>query len=578
MKYADIKSLVEFTRRFLLCKASALVLLLGVATCPAAAETPFCALRFGYVFTDAERWPEMRAALEKNRKAFDEVWFSTGVSFPKMSWHEAHARRCAAAAADLRRMGIVPSIELQTILGHTDAIIETGDVSGQDWQCLMTSCEGRPSKHIACPRDANLRAYFARVAELHAAWHPGSVWVDDDLSFRNRAPVSNPSLALPGCFCDRCLAGFGKSEGHEWSRTDLAAAIRTDCDVRARWNAYSCEGYAGLTRTIAEAVHRISPETVFGYQYGGLLQLAIPKGLFDGGGGRPVRLRPGAGAYWDTDAYQQLDKAYGLQFLLKNVHGEKWIDSVCPEIETCPRTFACRTPQGLVLEAFENLALGMNFISMFAADGRGDESVSFYADRLFPRLAAAHDFLKGYHDVNVGTAPCGLSVKDDRPSRLVACRGIPVVGACGRSLGTLPPVASIKVRTSGSPGATNGPAYETRVMQIASSTGLLDFAVRADAASGGRLPVLFDEATFAFLMPRVKDDLTLVSVALVNCSIDRQDPVGVRLRGVPEMAKVAVWHLPESDPVQLPLAREGSIARVTIPRIGAWECGYLTFR
>ena len=180
--------------------------------------------------------------------------------------------------------------------------------------------------------------------------------------------------------------------------------------------------------------------------------------------------------------------------------------------------------------------------------------------------------------MNVGTVPCGLSVKGDRPSKLVACRGVPSVGACGRSLGTLPPVASIKVRTSGSSGATSGPAYETRVMQIATSTGLMDFAARADAASGGRLPVLFDEATFAFAMPRVKDDLTLVSVALVNCAIDRQDPVGVRLRGVPERTKAAVWHLPESDPVQLPFVREGSLARITLPRMGAWECGYLTFR
>ena len=559
-------------------KMPLLVCLLGVVAAQALAEAPFCALRFGYVFTDPGRWPEMRAALEKNRKAFDEVWFSTGVSFPKMSWHEEHARRCAAAAADLRRMGVVPSIELQTVLGHTDAIIETGDVSGQNWQYLMTSCEGRPTKHIACPRDANLRAYFARVAELQAAWHPGSVWVDDDLSFRNRAPVSSPSKALPGCVCDRCLAGFCKGEGREWARTDLADAIRKDPAVRARWNAYSCEGYAGLTRTIAEAVHRVSPETVFGYQYGGALQPAIPKGLFEGGGGRPVRLRPGAGAYWDTDAHQQLDKAYGLQFLLKNVHGEKWIDSVCPEIETCPRTFACRTPQGLILEAFENLALGMDFLSMFAADGRGDETVSFYADRLFPRLAAAHDFLKDYRDVNVGTAPCGLSVDGDIPAKLVACRGIPIAGACGKSLGALPPVASIKVRTSGSFGATSGPGYETRVMQIASSTGLMDFAARADAASGGRLPVLFNDATFAFVMPRVKDDLTLVSVAFVNCSIDRQDPVGVRLRGVPEIAKSAGWHSPESDPVRLPLSRDGSVARVTLPRMGAWECGYLTFR
>ena len=557
-------------------KIMSFVCLAGVIACSACAETPFCALRFGFAFTNPDRWPEMRAALEKNRKAFDEVWFSTGVSFPKMSWHEEHARECAAAAADLRELGIVPSIELQTVLGHTDAIIETGDFSGQCWQRMMTSCEGRSTKHIPCPRDPNLRAYFTRVAELQAAWRPGSVWVDDDLSYRNRAPVSKPFLALPGCFCDACLAEFRRTENRDWPRSELAAAIRSDAAVRARWDAFAGEGYAGLTRTIAEAVRRVSPETVLGYQYGETLHPAIPRGLYEGSG-RPVRLRPGAGAYWDTDPHQQLDKAYWLQRMLGDIRREKWVGACCPEGESCPRTFACRTPQGFILESFENLALGMDFVSLFAADARGDETTAFYADGLFPRLAAAHDFLKGYRDANVGTVPCGLSVKGDHPPKLVACRGIPIVGAFGKSLGILPPVASIKVRTSGSSGAAEGPEYETYVMQIASSTGLLDFAARADAETGHRLPVGFDAATFAFVMPRVRDDLTLVTVAFVNCSIDRQEPVGVRLRGVPASATTAVWHLPESDSLRLPLTRVGSFARVTLPRIGAWECGYLSF-
>ncbi|MDY5595923.1 MAG: hypothetical protein SPG40_00220, partial [Kiritimatiellia bacterium] len=54
---------------------------------------PFCALRFGYRYTQPDKWPEMRAALAKNRAAFDEVWFSTGVTFPPLAWHEEHARQ-----------------------------------------------------------------------------------------------------------------------------------------------------------------------------------------------------------------------------------------------------------------------------------------------------------------------------------------------------------------------------------------------------------------------------------------------------------------------------------------------------
>lgn len=547
------------------------------AALSAADSPPFSALRFGFRFTQPDKWPEMRAALEKNRAAFDDVWFSTGVSFPKLSWHEAHARQCAAAAADLRRLGLVPSIEIQTIIGHTDAILEAGDCTGQDWG-TMVSADGLAATRLSCPRDPKLVAYFVCVAELHAAWKPGSVWVDDDLSYRNRAPVRSPANRLAGCFCDGCLAGFAQTEGRNWPRAELAVAIRSDAAVRRRWDDYSCGVMGNLTRAIAAAVHRISPETVMGYQYGGDLKPAIPRGLFEGSG-RPVRLRPGAGAYWDTDAHQQLDKAYDLQKMLAGVRGEKWVGACCPEIETCPRTFACRTAQGLILEAFENLALGMDFVSLFAADARTDETTAFYADRLFPRLASAHGFLAGYQAANAGTQPCGFSVPGDRPPRLVACRGVPIVGATGRSLGPLPDVASIRVRMAGSGEIdTASPGYWTRVMQIVSTTGLTNFYARCDQASGGRLPVVFEEAVGMFALPRVRADGSLATLALVNASIDRQDPVLVRLRGVPSGVRTAVWHQPEAAPVEIPLdrANAGGEARVRLPRIGAWKCGYLS--
>ena len=368
------------------------------------AEEPFCALRVGWHTARPQHWPAMRAALAKNAKAYDEVWFSTGITFPKMEWHERYAEYCKAAAADLRKIGIEPSVELQTVIGHTDYDVENGDHSGKNWLQTMVSCEGKAAKHIACPRDANVRAYFTRVVELHAVYRPAYFWVDDDCSYRNRAPISKPSLQLPGCFCDNCLRGFREAEGRDWERSELAAAIRRDPEVRRRWDLYAGEGYAGLMQTLGEAIHRISPETRMGYQFGEMLNPVIPQGMFRGTR-HPARLRPGAGAYWDTNPLEQLDKAYELQRILGPVHGAAWLGGICPEIETCPRTFASRTPQGVILEAFENLALGCDFISMFAADyGRVNEKIDFYADRLFPRIAAAHDFLKANRDLNVCAA------------------------------------------------------------------------------------------------------------------------------------------------------------------------------
>ena len=537
---------------------------------------PFCALRFGYRYTQPDKWPEMRAALAKNRAAFDEVWFSTGVSFPSLAWHEEHARQCAAAAADLRKMGVVPSIEIQTIIGHTDPILDAGDCSGQDWQ-TMVSADGLAAKRLSCPGDPRLIAYFVRVAELHAAWKPGAIWVDDDLSYRNRAPVREEKNRLAGCFCDRCLAGFVKKEGRAWKRDELARAIRADASVRRRWDDYSCGVMGELTRAIAEAVRRVSPETVMGYQYGGELRPAIPRGLYLGSG-RPVLLRPGAGAYWDTDPHEQLAKAYELQHMLRGVRGADWVGACCPEIETCPRTFACRTPQGVILEAFENLALGMDFVSMFVADARTDETTDFYADSLFPRLASAHDFLMKYRDANVGTGPIGFTVGGGIPPRLVACRGVPIVGETGKSLGALPDVSSIKIHMGGSGDVdTRSAEYQTRVMQIASSTGLTNYYATCDRASGGRLPVVFEKPVMSFVVPRVRKDGTLATLALVNASIDRQDPVFVRLRGVPSAATAAIWHQPEAQPVKLPIERTDGVVRVRLPRLGAWNCAWLSF-
>ena len=90
----------------------------------------------------------------------------------------------------------------------------------------MVSSDGLAAKHLPCPRDPYLIAYFTRVAELHAAWKPGSVWLDDDFAFRRRVPQLRKENYIDGCFCDRCLAEFFRTEGRTWTRGELAEEIR----------------------------------------------------------------------------------------------------------------------------------------------------------------------------------------------------------------------------------------------------------------------------------------------------------------------------------------------------------------
>ena len=539
-----------------------------------AAEIPFNALRFGWAATSEENWPGMRQALAANPSAFDEVWMSSGTGFPPLDWHVGQARRCAAAASDLRKMGIVPSVEIQTVIGHSDRFLSAQDCRGRTWSTWV-GYDGAVAANIACPSDPRLAEYFTKVGEFYAAWHPGSLWIDDDVTLRNRAPVKKPEPTVFGCFCNRCLVEFSRRDGKVWTREALVEGLRRDAALNGRWNDFHVAVMGRLCKTIAAAVHRVSPETVFGYQYGYSGFVGIPQGLHDGSG-MPVRLRPGAGAYWDTDSHSQIEKAYQLAELSAKFGFPDWIEARCPEIESCPRTFSCRTAQGVILEAFENLALGMDFLSMFVADSRFGEDVAYYRDRLFPRIAAAHDFLKTYRDKNVGTLPCGFTVEGKTPEKLVACRGVPVVSGRCRSLGVLPDLHQLPVK-SPDPTPDTAPGWQTRTMQTATTGALLDYYRLCDKACGGKLPVVFEYPVMAMAVPRVRPDGTLATLAVVNASIDRQEPVAVRLRGVPEGARSAKWHEPETKPLEIPLTRVGGGVKAVLPRLGAWSCGYLSF-
>ena len=70
---------------------------------------------------DDAQWAKTFKALSENRAACDEVWFSTGIGFPKMAWHEEHVKRLARYAEQLRHAGIVPSLQFQATLGHSDS-------------------------------------------------------------------------------------------------------------------------------------------------------------------------------------------------------------------------------------------------------------------------------------------------------------------------------------------------------------------------------------------------------------------------------------------------------------------------
>ena len=99
----------------------------------------------------------------------------------------------------------------------------------------------------------------------------------------------------------------------------------------------------------------------------------------------------------------------------------------------------------------------------------------------------------------------------------------------------------------------------------------------ADARAGGRLPVVVEDPTVGLVVPRTTPEGELRSVLMVNCRIDPQKPVSLRLRGVPDGTLRAVWRAFGEAPATLPIRRDGKDALVAVPALSAWNAGWLGF-
>ena len=589
-------------------------------------------LRAPHTADDAQ-WAATLRALSENKAACDEVWFSTGIDFPPMDWHRAHAARLGKCAADLRGRGIVPSLQFQSTLGHGDSFAGTPEMTaGRTWGGF-TGPSGVECKACNCPRQPELLAYVREMARLYAeAVKPAWLWIDDDLRVNNHRPAAgNEDI---GCWCPTCRKAFGKilarspqsSQSEiETSRTlrTLREAISASPALAAAWKRFSFESIAGVARAIAEETHAVSPETRFGYQHGGWpddSQLAVFRALREAGGGRAVGSRPGGGRYFDLDPGAPVEKALHAARQKRVLGSPGWIEAWLPEIETCPRAFASRTARGIMLEAIASLAYGMNGLSALVMDTRA-ETDEWYSENILAPLAAERPLLERYRDANLGTEPAGIDIPAGMPlddAWQCALSGVPVLPGPGLALAgggletaspfvrghrgeadSSPPsglggleTASPLAQTQGGGGLQSAVFPASFRVSRCSTRDLARIRSEADAASGGRLPVVVETPTVGIVVPRVSSGGALRTVMMLNARIEPQKAALLRLRGVPAVSGAAqnnhavsgaaqnnraIWRAFGEPPVTLEVLREGGDALVTLPPLGAWNAGFLEF-
>ena len=518
-----------------------------------------------------EQWAKTFKILSENRPACDEVWFSTGIGVPKMAWHQAHVRRLVRYAEQLRAVGIVPSLQFQATLGHSDSTTAIEGADGKTWGGF-TGRGGLECKNCNCPRQPGFLAYIREMAQLYASFRPGSVWIDDDLRIAGHAPGSPWNKMTDGwigCWCQTCIDAFNAESGGKWTRESLDNAMAKDAALFDKWEKFSFDGIAAVARVIAEETHRISPETRLAYQHGAYRndsQLAVFRAMHEVTG-LPVGSRPGGGAYFDYNPNDQMIKAFDAAIQRRCLGNPQWIDTWCPEIETFPRAFASRTAQGILNEAFINLALGMNSLSLLIMDTRY-ETDEWYGENLLAPLAKEKALLETYLRHNAYAVPAGVAIEakaaSNKNSHVLsdalyrfALAGVPVLPGPGRAYGDV-----------------SDDDLAVSIAQMSSSA-ILNLRHKIDALSGGKMPVLVETPTVGLVVPRVATDGTLRSIALVNARIDTQKPVKLRLRGVPQGVETATWWAFHCKPVSLPLERDGADALIAIPALSAWNCGWL---
>lgn len=549
---------------------------------------PFMIMRYGWDQTNAEHWPTTLKALDANRACADEVWFSTGTGYPSLDWHRNQSARCAAAAADVRKLGMTASLQIQMTIGHGDppnGMMNPELYAGKTWQGF-TGSNGVRCVTCSCPRDPAFLDYFEKMAAIYATWKPGSVWFDDDLRMTNHKPVSRwitRETDPYGCWCDRCRGDYEKVKD------------------RMGWREFCDRSLAAFAGRVAASVHRVSPETRFGLQScGDDARLVLAE--LERVSGHPVSYRsPGAcGHDWDDPRLKICD-AYRTWGHVCRQGEDAWrrMDRVCTEIETYPSAFSERGPTSIIMQSMTTLAMGMNSMSFYITRVNRSpsygEDFSYCAKTLYPALARTAGDMKAYAAANAGTVACGFRLEESPtpwPWRL-PFYGIPLVADLSRGIGHvitrqdggLPPDGSVMERDIAlARGVTSvvekvempdGRRYV--VLQTpffnnnhVSMPRFREVQELFNWASRENTPVVFQTPARVSLFARTTPEGRLKTVLVQSAQFDETPALTLRFNGISSSACAVRWHETggRSGRVEIARSPNGS-ASATIPPIKA---------
>ena len=522
---------------------------------------PLLSMRLRANDTESEAaWQANFTALAAHPGCCDEIWFSTGVGAPSLDWHRANVRVLGKAVTDCHARGIVPSLQFQATIGHGDTAVvsERPEMIAMKKWTGWTGWSGIETKTCNCPRQPAFHAYLREVSKIYAPLGFAGLWIDDDLRIAHHQPSDSYGRRI-GCWCQTCLSAFNAETGAKWTRETLAEAVMKDEVLAARWRQFSIDGLCLVARTVAEVFHELAPETMMALQHGceeeNVDQVLEVSKVLHAVSGRPVGIRPGGGAYYDDDPNGVVLKSICESWFRARLGNPKWVTVWTPEIESWPRTYYSRSPQGVLAEGFTALMYGMNAISFFISNG-AKEDPELYGRTFWKTLAEAAPVLHGYAKTISGCEAVGF-VMPGEPTIGIRRAAIPVLAGPGRCVGTL-----------------TDEECKTRINRVTSAE-VQALRDALDRRAGG-LPAVIRSPFSGLFQIHVDAIGNLRSVALMNTRITEQGPVRIQLRNIPADWTAVDWNEMCRPPLRLTLERREGSVFVTIPSVGAWNGGYLS--
>lgn len=269
-------------------------------------------VQYGF-WKDPRRFDELLAEFVRLRDSFDEVVLHSAYT------HSVRSLDVIAddmpefnlAIAKCHAQGIRCGFNLLASYGH----------HGEDFRAIPANIEpfygmnGDSCSGTVCLNsEANWVNYIEPMLKLYASADIDFFWLDDDNRF-----CGHGNLGLI-CFCDNCMKKFNELHKSSLSREDLVALFDHGDAAdrlmwRKRWLEFSGMNLCKNFRRMEQIIHSVKPDMEIGTMDAGMRpgdsasyedQVAA---LTADDPSRPIRWRPGGGAYTDERFDDILQKA-----------------------------------------------------------------------------------------------------------------------------------------------------------------------------------------------------------------------------------------------------------------------------